>query len=214
VAPLTVRNPMKILIILPFLFVISAYGQDASYADSAHVVKLNYTLTHHAGAKDYYPTFENAHPLAKEIMKDDFYFSPIEETAPFGSDDGADTYAGFKDWRISNREVSPKVFLSEQLKKWEYPVFDLYETDAEKLKSYLKQSDIYIQFMAGIDAAIVSVAFGQLYLEGTIDKEYKQLAMIAIKRELMPGILARREDPNQRRQQILEKMLHALELVK
>lgn len=28
-------------------------------------------------------------------MNDAFFFSPIEETAPFGSDDGADAYAGF-----------------------------------------------------------------------------------------------------------------------
>lgn len=39
--------------------------------------------------------FENAHPWAKRFMNDAFFFSPIEETAPFGSDDGADAYAGF-----------------------------------------------------------------------------------------------------------------------
>jgi uncharacterized protein YfeS len=32
-------------------------------------------------------------------MNEEFYWSPIEETAPFGNDDGADIYAGFKDWR-------------------------------------------------------------------------------------------------------------------
>ena len=34
---------------------------------------------------DYSPTFENAHPNARKLMNDPFFFSPIEETAPFGS---------------------------------------------------------------------------------------------------------------------------------
>ena len=43
--------------------------------------------------------------------------------------------------------------------------------------------------MTGIDAAIVAIAFGQLYLEGTIDKDFKELTKTAIKRELIPELL-------------------------
>ena len=35
---------------------------------------------------DYSPTIEKAHPNAKRLMNEEFYWSPIEETAPFGSD--------------------------------------------------------------------------------------------------------------------------------
>jgi len=44
-------------------------------------------------------SFKNAHPNAQALMKDDFYWSPIEETAPFGSDDGWEAAYGFREWR-------------------------------------------------------------------------------------------------------------------
>ena len=40
---------------------------------------------------DYSPTFDKASPNAKRLINEDFYFSTIDETAPFGNDDGADT---------------------------------------------------------------------------------------------------------------------------
>lgn len=138
---------------------------------------------------NYSPSIEKAHPTAKRLMKEEFYWSPTEETAPFGSDDGADTYAGFADWRQTHRTENPKEFLMEQIDYWGYPTFDLNETNFDKLKPYLKQSDLGPRFMSGIDAAIVSIAFGQLYLEGTINKDFKELAKISIKRQLVPEIL-------------------------
>ena len=138
---------------------------------------------------DYSPTIEKAHPTAKRLMNEEFYWSPIEETAPFGSDDGADTYAGFADWRQTHKTESPKNFLMEQIDYWGYPTFDLNETNFDKLKPYLKQSDLGTRFMSGIDAAIVSIAFGQIYLEGTVDKDIKELAKTSIKRQLITEML-------------------------
>jgi uncharacterized protein YfeS len=135
---------------------------------------------------DYLPDIEHAHPLAKQLMNEEFYWSTIEETAPFGNDDGADTYAGFAKWRHTHKANDPKEFLVEQIESWGYPTFDLYETNFEKLKPYLRQSDLGTRFMSGIDAAITAIAFGQLYLEGTIDKDFNELAKIAIRRQLVP----------------------------
>lgn len=139
---------------------------------------------------DYSPTFDKAHPKAKPLMKEDFYFSPIDETGPFGNDDGADTYAGFKDWRQTHTNENPKVFLLEQIDYWGYPKFDIHETDIKKLTLYLKQSDLGSRYMSGIDAAIIAIAFGQLYLEGTVDKDFNELAKTAIRRQLIPELLA------------------------
>src|SRR5688500_16360300 len=91
---------------------------------------------------DYSPKFDKGHPNAKRLMNEEFYWSPIEETAPFGSDDGADTYAGFVDWRQTNKRGSPTEFLKEQIDYWGYPTYDLSETNFEKLKPYLKQSEL------------------------------------------------------------------------
>jgi uncharacterized protein YfeS len=138
---------------------------------------------------DYSPTPDQAHPNAKQLMNEEFYWSPIEESAPFGSDDGADTYAGFAAWRMTHKSDKPEEFLMEQIDNWGYPSFDFNETNFEKLKPYLKQSELGITCMSGIDAAIPAIAFGQLYLEGTVEKDFKELAITSIKRQLNPGML-------------------------
>lgn len=160
---------------------------------------------------DYSPTFDKANPKAKELLKEDFYFSPIDETGPFGNDDGADTYAGFKDWRQTHTNENPKVFLLEQIDYWGYPKFDIYETDIKKLTPYLKQFDLGSRYMSGIDAAIIAIAFGQLYLEGTVDKDFNELAKTAIKRQLLPELLALWGDTYKiERETKLKKMLAVL----
>jgi uncharacterized protein YfeS len=135
---------------------------------------------------DYSPTIEKAHPTAKRLMDEEFYWSPIEETAPFGSDDGADTYAGFADWRLEHKSNSPKEYLLEHLTSWGYTPFNFNETDFKKLKPYIDSSPLARRFMIGTDAAIIAIAFGQLYLEGAIDKDFNKLAKTAIQRELLP----------------------------
>jgi uncharacterized protein YfeS len=160
---------------------------------------------------DYSPTFDKAHPKAKELMKEDFYFSPNDETGPFGNDDGADTYAGFKDWRQSHTTDNPKIFLLEQIEYWGYPKFDIYETDIKKLSPYLKQNDLGNRYMSGIDAAITAIAFGQLYLEGTVDKDFNELAKTATRRQLLPELLALWGDTYKKeRETKLKKMLAVL----
>ena len=48
---------------------------------------------------------------------------------------------------------------------------------------------MHARYMTGTDQAIVAIAFGQLYLEGAIDKGFKLLARAAMERELLPDIL-------------------------
>ena len=54
---------------------------------------------------------------------------------------------------------------------------------------YLATDEMHIQYITGIDQAIVAIAFGQLYLDGTIDKDFTLLARATIKKELLAGIL-------------------------
>lgn len=172
------------------------------------------TIQKQTSMSDYSPTLEKAHPNAKRLMNEEFYWSPIEETAPFGSDDGADTYASFAEWRQTHKANNPKEFLMEQIDYWGYPVFDLNETNLEKLKPYLKQSELGSRYMSGIDAAIVSIVFGQLYLEGTVNKDCKELAKRAIKRQLIPEILNLWGDTYKTlREAQLKKMLSVLNQV-
>ena len=82
-------------------------------------------------------SFKSAHPKAQALMKDEFYWSPIEETAPFGSDDGSDAAYGFRQWRHLNKTSSPSIYLKELVEGWHYPLFDYNELDTEKIKEYI-----------------------------------------------------------------------------
>jgi uncharacterized protein YfeS len=82
-------------------------------------------------------SFKSAHPKAQTLMRDEFYWSPIEETAPFGSDDGSDAAYGFRQWRFLNKTSSPVTYLKDLIASWQYPPFDYNEMDTAKIKEYI-----------------------------------------------------------------------------
>lgn len=82
-------------------------------------------------------SLKTAHPDAKNLMAEDFFWSPIEETGPFGSDDGWDAAYGFLQWRMSNKSANPLVYLKDLIASWQYPFFDWYEMDTQKIKAYI-----------------------------------------------------------------------------
>ena len=69
------------------------------------------------------------------------------------------------------------------------------------------------RYMTGIDQSIVALAFGQLYLEGRIDNDIKELAIISINRELIPGILQLWGEYETTRKKNLNKLLLVLKQV-
>jgi uncharacterized protein YfeS len=149
---------------------------------------------------------DKAHPNAKKFLTEDFYWSPIEETGPFGSDDGSDCFYGFAEWRMGNRNESPVTYLKELIQEWSYPTFDLNVTDSEKVKQLLRDMDS--RMLIGQDNAVVAIGFGQFVLEGKIDSDIKDLTKKAIMRELTPDLLNQfRSDYREKRKGQLEKML-------
>ncbi|MEI9943021.1 MAG: hypothetical protein WDN26_02260 [Chitinophagaceae bacterium] len=70
-------------------------------------------------------------------MEEDFYWSPIEETGPFGSDDGWEATYGFREWRLSNRSANPMIYLKKLIADWNYPPFDWNEMDTTKIKDFI-----------------------------------------------------------------------------
>lgn len=149
---------------------------------------------------------DTAHPNAKKLLTEDFYWSPIEETGPFGSDDGSDSFYGFVEWRVENKNESPVTYLNELIQEWGYPTFDLNVTDSEKVKQLLISIDS--RMLIGQDNAVVAIGFGQFVLEGKIDNDIKDLTKKAIKRELTTDLLNQfRSDYIKTRKEQLEKML-------
>ena len=138
---------------------------------------------------NYELTPETAHPNAKKLMTEEFYWSPIEESGPFGSDDGSDAFYGFRQWRQNNKAISPTIYLEALIEDWGYPSFDLNEMNEDNLKKYISSSKIGAMTLIGQDNAIIAVGFGQFVLEGKIDNDIKALTKIALKRELLPSII-------------------------
>jgi uncharacterized protein YfeS len=160
------------------------------------------------------PNFQEAHPIARRLMDEDFYYSPIEESGPFGSDDGADTMAGFTDWRAAHPTDDPLIYLQQQLDEWGYPPFDLQEDDPIVIRDYLEAGKLNISYLVGMDAAIVALAFGQLYLEGRVEASLRTLAIISLSRQLQPELLQLWDESYQlRRKEQLEKMKSVLHRV-
>lgn len=158
--------------------------------------------------EDYEISFKTAHPNAQKLMTDEFYWNPIEETSPFGNDDGHDAFYGFKEWRESNKTESPIIFLKELIKRWNYPTFDLNEMNEANLKKYISSNSLGKMTLTGQDNAIIAVGFGQFVLEGKIDEDLKTLTKIALKRELLPSIIGMWEtDYQKQRIKLLTKML-------
>jgi uncharacterized protein YfeS len=123
---------MKLTILTPFLTSILFFGCSNGQAKNRFT-----TTTQNKSMEKFEYAFNSAHPKAQALMTDEFYWSPIEETAPFGSDDGSDAAYGFREWRLLNKNASPVSYLKELIERWQYPYFDYNEMDTAKIKAYI-----------------------------------------------------------------------------
>jgi uncharacterized protein YfeS len=121
---------------------------------------------------------KTAHPKTATLMKEEWWWSQIDDFSPFGNDDGADAFYFFKDWRENNSEAEPSLFLNELEQKWGMSFSHINKDEERDLPSIEKAN----MFYRNVDRAIIGVAFGQLVLEGKISSELKKLTIKAIKR--------------------------------
>ncbi len=118
-ALLVVRHFMRPLFLALLLLTLTSCGQTQDKTQKvSSSTTADTTYKQAISMSDYSPTIDKAHPTAKRLMNEEFYWSPIDETAPFGSDDGADTYAGFADWRQTHKTDNLKDFVMEQIDRW------------------------------------------------------------------------------------------------
>jgi len=151
-------------------------------------------------------TPEKSHPNAKALLTDEFYWSGIEETAPFGSDDGSDAFYGFRVWRQTNKTQSPIVYLQQLIEEWDLPAFDLNIVEAAEMKKLISDADASVAISE--DNAVIAIGFGQFVIEGKINKDIKALTRNAIQRQLFPDLINQfRADYRETRIIILNKML-------
>ncbi|WP_075351988.1 hypothetical protein [Algoriphagus marinus] len=193
----------QLLIIVTSLIIFNSCGNNLKSTENKNTTTVN---------DDYEyidPEPEFAHETAKEIMNEDFFWSPIEETGPFGSDAGSDCFYIYSEWLNSNPTGTGMDFLKEHLEESQFPTFDFETTQNKDVEKLLDETPIYD--VISIDNIIISIVFTQLFHNGKVEKESLELAEKAVKRQLSTHIVDEyREDYIDTRRTQLNKILTAL----
>jgi len=133
---------------------------------------------------------EQAHPRARELMVEPFFWDCVDERAPFGSDEGSDAYYEWRNWREENPSASLRDCLSWIL-NGELDAYNESLCSDEQIERDLANPDgaflaeHYDMFT--LDTTIIATGLGQLMDEGRIDTEAKPYVNVAIRRQMHPG---------------------------
>jgi uncharacterized protein YfeS len=145
---------------------------------------------------------EAAHPRARELMTEEFFWDCVDEEAPFGSDEGHDAYYEFREWRRRNKEKPLTdclawIMQGEDLNHYNDEICSDEAVDLaleNPAEAFL--ADAYDMFT--LDATVIATSLGQLLDEGRIDPAAKPYIRVAIKRQLHPKVVT-----SERRKKVL-----------
>lgn len=189
----------------------AACSENKSEPEAETAVRVAETIAKREQLKVEMPHQGKAHPAARKLLQADWLYSAKDDHAPFGSDDAADAYAAFSDWRKTHTGGSTKKFVTDLLLSWQYPAFDHKATDYNSLRNYIEGNTLGWRYLFGTDAAIIATAFGQLYIEGRVDSDLKQMAVTALKRESTHEFIQSWQEERPEREEKLNKLLAILE---
>jgi uncharacterized protein YfeS len=140
---------------------------------------------------------KNAHPIAAKLLNDKFYWDCTDDDSPFGNDDGAEALRLYRNWRTEDPDGKPVQFIEELLPRWQASLSQWKTISPANAGSILFAGNGYV--LSTGDQVIISVAFGQLLLDGHIDSDLRSLALEAIEREKNPHILSHWVVPDERK---------------
>ncbi|MFN0058446.1 MAG: molybdate metabolism regulator [Planctomycetota bacterium] len=152
---------------------------------------------------------EAAHPRARELMTEDFFWDCMDEDAPFGSDEGYEALHEFRDWRASHTSASLvdclSWIMSGRLAEYNQELLDesrvaqdLGNPDGAFL------ADHYDMFT--LDTTVMATGLAQLIFDGRIDSDAKPYLRVAAKRQLHPEVVS-----DEHRAVILRAVLRVIE---
>lgn len=130
---------------------------------------------------------DNAHPRAIELIPEEFFWSCIDELAPFGSDEGDTALAEYRAWRKANPGTPASECLKwviESVGEMNYADYNQKIADKKLVKSQLEDSDFDDQqYIYTLDNSVIATGFAQLVDEGLIEQQNKPLIQLAIDRQ-------------------------------
>lgn len=114
---------------------------------------------------------------------------------PFGNDTGADVRALYLRWRQAGKIRGR--FLSHLLREWEIEDRDWDDLDPERVESQLAESP-YQRLVR--DDLIIGLAFAQHMVDGKVEAEARQRALMAVERQALGCVLVFRDGRTERRE--------------
>jgi uncharacterized protein YfeS len=134
---------------------------------------------------------ELAHPRARELLVEEFFWDCADEEAPFGSDEGHDAYFEYREWRQKHPDA-PLIdclswILDGRLDEYSSELC----TDEQIRRDVAHPDDAFMADcwdMFTLDATIIATGFGQLLDEGRIDAAAKPYLRVALTRQLHPEV--------------------------
>jgi uncharacterized protein YfeS len=149
------------------------------------------------------------HPRAGELMREEVLWDCVNELAPFGSDEGADAYVEYRNWREQHRDSNLFECIAWILGGNCAP-YNAALTHVESIrKSDESAQGFGFSDAFTLDATIIATVLGQLVEEGRIDSEAKQFGLLAVGRQSHPIILAGHNSP-----EAISERRHILDLVR
>lgn len=144
---------------------------------------------------------ESAHPNARAMLVEPWFWDVSDDNSPFGNDTGADTLSFFREWRAEYPHAEIEKFLESLLGRWDVRNEGWDCLDGALLATTLPKN--YFHILTRDDLAI-AVAFGQLVLDGKINRGIRRLALYALQRQLLPEVITFRGwvDADERRQRL------------
>jgi uncharacterized protein YfeS len=132
---------------------------------------------------------DHAHKRAVKLIPEEFFWSCIDELAPFGSDEGDTALAEFRSWR-KNNPTQPTIeclkWTIEGVGEMDFNDYDRQLLSEKKILSQIKDEDFDDrQYIFTLDISVIATGFGQLVDEGLIDPANKEIIQIAIERQIL-----------------------------
>lgn len=130
-----------------------------------------------------------AHKRAVELIPEEFFWSCIDELAPFGSDEGDTALAEYRDWRRLNPKT-PTIeclkWVIESVGEMNFEDYNEKLLNREKIKQEIEDKDFDDQqYIYTLDNSVIATGFAQLVDEGKIEAQNKPIIQLAIDRQII-----------------------------
>jgi len=137
---------------------------------------------------------DNAHERAVELIPEEFFWSCVDELAPFGSDEGDTALSEFRDWKKDNPNTETFECIRwtiEGVSEKNLAEYNEKILDRTLIKSQLEDENFNDQqYIFTVDISVIATGFAQLVDEGKIDEKNKPIIQLAIDRQKIWAELA------------------------